>query len=200
MRSGVPAAAGAALLLGALAAVPYPEGPPPGHTGGFGEPTCLTCHFGEPLNPPDGSLTLEGVPEAYAPGRSYPLVVRLSHPELGRAGFQLSARLADGPSAGAQAGEIAGAGTGDPAGGPEGAPRVAVTPDPDGCVSYVHQTREGSEVTDTATEWRVVWTAPPHARAPVVFHLAGNAANDDASEFGDHVYALERTSAPDPER
>lgn len=211
MRSGVLAAAGAALLLaGALAAVPYPEGPPPGHTGGFGEPTCLVCHAGEALNPAGGSLALEGVPETYAPGRRYPLTVRLSHPELGRAGFQLSARFAAGDVRGGQAGELAGGPEGGAAdresaagaaGGAEGAgPRVAVTPGADGRIRYAHQTREGSEVRGTAAEWRVVWTAPACASAPVAFHLAANAGNDDVSEFGDRVYAVERTSAPDPGR
>lgn len=181
------AAAGSALLLGALAAA-YPEGAPPGHTGGFGEPTCQQCHADGPLNAPEGTLELEGVPREYAPERSYPLTIRLAHPELGRAGFQLSARFRKDAVGGSQAGELAGSG-----------PRVDVIRGPGGKVHYAHQTREGSVVTGTETEWRVVWTAPARASASVAFHLAANAGNDDASEFGDFVYVLERTSAPDPE-
>ncbi|NIT96817.1 MAG: hypothetical protein GWM91_15935, partial [Actinobacteria bacterium] len=34
----------------AMPALPMAEAPPAGFTGGFGEPTCVTCHLDNPLN------------------------------------------------------------------------------------------------------------------------------------------------------
>ena len=73
------AAGSAALLLAAAGRTSvhrlYPEEPPPAHTGGFGEPTCLQCHFDGALNEPGGELRVEGLPEAYMPGETYTLDV-----------------------------------------------------------------------------------------------------------------------------
>ena len=79
---------------------PYPEGPPPAHTGGFGEPTCQACHADNPLNAPGGSLALRGLPAVYAPATAYRVTITLRRPGLGRAGFQLAARFATGDQAG----------------------------------------------------------------------------------------------------
>lgn len=49
---------------------------------------------------------LEGVPETYRPGETYPLTVVLRHPELARGGFQLTARFAAGAAEGRQAGVL----------------------------------------------------------------------------------------------
>jgi len=49
------------------------EGPPPGHTGGLGEPTCRACHFDAPEELEVGELVLKGLRAAYAPGTEYPL-------------------------------------------------------------------------------------------------------------------------------
>src|SRR4029079_12138160 len=55
----------------------YREGPVPAVTGGFGEPTCLKCHFDNSLNESHGSLAVDGVPRIYIPGREYELKVVL---------------------------------------------------------------------------------------------------------------------------
>ena len=85
---------GALAALGAsLAAVPrYKGGPPPGHTGGFGEPTCRACHSDSGLNELGGDLSIGGVPAAFEPGRRYELEVVLRRAGMLRAGFQLAAR------------------------------------------------------------------------------------------------------------
>ena len=64
-----------ALLIGAPVGAVYLDGPPPGHTGGFGEPTCAVCHFDVPEPDPAGGLVIEGVPEAFTPGERYLLTV-----------------------------------------------------------------------------------------------------------------------------
>jgi hypothetical protein len=157
----------------------YPNGPPPAHTGGFGEPTCAQCHFGAPVNAPGGRLTVAGVPEAYRPGERYRLTVRVEKPELAAGGFQLAARFADGAQAGslravdARAQVVAGGGS----------------------VQYAGHTEGGSASGGEARlAWEVEWTAPNAAAGPVSFHSSANAANGDGSALGDFVYTLEHTS------
>ena len=173
----------AGVTLGAT--VPfYREGPPPAHTGGFGEPTCAECHFGSPLNDDAGTLTLGG-PARFEPGRSYRLEVSLGRTEMAAAGFQLAVRFAEGTAAGKPAGTLAGL---------DG--RVAITVDTASGVPYAHQTAPGSELAEPGVaRWTLEWTAPDTA-AEVTVHVTGNAANDDASEFGDFIYATQRAIAP----
>ncbi|WP_420129726.1 choice-of-anchor V domain-containing protein [Longimicrobium sp.] len=166
------AAAGSARVHGRV----YPYGAPPGTTGGFGEPTCIACHFGNEQNDPAGSLTIEGLPERYTPGQAYRLIVRLRRPRMAAAGFQLSARTA----AGAQAGELAVA-----------AGSTAVKVETTAGIRYAGHTEPGSRLAAPgAAEWSVLWTAP--ATGPVTFSAAANAADNDGSPLGDYVYALER--------
>lgn len=188
-RTGVPAgvavgALAAAVALGSTAPL-YRDGPPPAHTGGFGEPLCNECHFGAPLNSDDGSLSVDA-PERYRGGDSYPLEVRLARPGMAAAGFQLAVRYARGPRAGMQAGRL------------ESGAGVAITADSASGVLYAHQTVEGAAVDEAGSAaWTVRWTAPD-GDAPVTIHVAANAANDDASEFGDFVYTAERRVAAHP--
>lgn len=187
------AAAGAALAPAAKRAHPGPppatrfahaDGPPPGHTGGFGEPTCWVCHDGEPLNAPAGALTVDGLPETYEPGRAYLLTVVLRHPSLRRAGFQLAARVAGGEYRGLQAGTLRPAG-----------PGITVVWEARRGVAYAQHAdpvvREAGEA-----RWLVRWEAPASALGPVVVHLAANAANDDNSPIGDLIYTATAQSAP----
>ncbi len=168
------------VLLGVvLARAPgYPEAPPVAHTGGFGEPTCQQCHFDLPLNDPGGALTLDGVPDDYAAGARYLLTAQLIRPEMRRSGFQVSARFADGARAGQQAGLLQPVND-----------HVDVVLDDASAIQYAHHTKPGTHLAapDTA-RWTLAWTAP-EAAGRIVFHLTANAANDDASEFGDYVYS-----------
>ncbi len=163
------------VALGRVSA--YPEAPPVAHTGGFGEPTCRRCHFDLPLDAPGGSLTLDGVPDDYAAGARYLLTAKLIRPQMRRSGFQVSARFADGVRAGQQAGLLQPVND-----------HVDVVQDDSSAVEYAHHTRAGTLLaTPDTARWTVAWTAP-EAAGRIVFHLAANAANDDASEFGDFIY------------
>ena len=179
-------AGGATILLAATRLPPavYLEGPPPGHTGGFADETCRQCHFENDLNDPAGSLVLTGLPEIYEPKQLYELAVTLRRPDMGRGGFQLSARLAEDR----QAGDLRPADA-----------RVQITRSDADPITYVSHSAEGTALTaDGAASWRVRWTAPSE-RSMVVFHVAANAANDDASEFGDYIYVTDantRAGAP----
>lgn len=174
---------GGVLLL--LVGMAYVDGPPPAHTGGFGEPTCQVCHFDGGLNEPGGLLLVEGLPDRYEPGAVYDLEVVLARRDLERGGFQLGARFAEGARAGQQAGTFLPVGE-----------RVVV--DTAGGVEYLRHTRAGTApVSPDSLRWAVAWQAPDVGAGPVAFHLAANAANGDDSEFGDFIYALEAlVSAP----
>ncbi|MBW3552620.1 MAG: hypothetical protein KY466_03870 [Gemmatimonadetes bacterium] len=172
---------GAALSALAPGAVAYRTGPPAGYTGGFAEPTCAACHWGDEgaVREP-GALTVD-VPERYEPGAAYDLTVRLRDPGLRTAGFQLSARFADGPDAGAQAGDLAAADS-----------AVMVVTSGAG-ISYASHAAAGTlPAADGRAAWVVRWTAP--AGGAVVFHVVANAGDDDASPLGDRIHSAEARS------
>ena len=170
----------AAVVLGGIPLVLYASASDvvPARTGGFGEMTCQQCHWENPLNEPAGRLTLDGIPESYTPGEQYLITVTLARPSIGRAGFQLSAREdVMAMNAGADAGVL----------GPTDASLQTVKDDAKR-VTYIQHTRSATVPSEPGVrKWRVQWTAP-HTRVPVVFHVAANASNDDASPLGDFIY------------
>ncbi len=85
---------------------PNADGPPIGHTGGFGEPTCQGCHLGNQLNAPGGMLGVEGIPAAYTPNERYRITLVLQSEDMGAAGFQAALRFSGGDHAGTQAGRL----------------------------------------------------------------------------------------------
>lgn len=152
----------------------YAEHPPLGHTGGFGEPTCHACHFGGEVNGGEGTLAVTGLPPSVRPGHSYRFAVRLSA-EMKRAGFMLAIRTADGT----QAGQLS----------PVDTARAAVHRVDSTGVEYAHHTLAGTELRrPNRAAWQLQWTAPATVGDSVVVHVAANAANDDASAFGDDIY------------
>jgi hypothetical protein len=156
----------------------------PGFTGGFGEKTCVFCHFQDSLNLPPGEVSIAGVPERWEAGRVYPVTVTVTRPRMDLGGFQLTARFESG---GAQAGALAVR--------PEDSLRVKITTDKD--VQYIHHVRAGArEVAPDTARWTVGWTAPS-AGGAVLFHVAANAASDDDSPLGDYIYTTSaRSLAP----
>jgi hypothetical protein len=160
-------------------------------TGGFGEPTCLKCHFDNSLNESHGSLAVDGVPRIYIPGREYELKVVLRRSGLKRGGFEMSARFAEqaiGAAAGAQAGEFRAPDT-----------RVQIVTEPGKTIQYIQHTKTGSQASPAGQDrWVLTWIAPPDGRAPVRFDVAANAANDDASPLGDFIYVKTVVTRPAP--
>ncbi|HUP20839.1 MAG TPA: choice-of-anchor V domain-containing protein [Gemmatimonadota bacterium] len=169
-----------ALTGAGLAAGAYVDGPPPRHTGGFGEPTCAACHFPGSAEPA-ARLEIRGAPEAWVPGETYRLTVAVRAPELGRGGFQLSARWGGGPCARRQAGTLTAV---------DG--RAVARADSVSGVVYASHTKAGTEPTGPGrAEWTLEWTAPAAPGGRVVLHAAGNAANGDDSELGDQIALAE---------
>lgn len=179
------AAAFLAALLGlsgaaAAASAVHDTGPPPGHTGGFGEPSCHVCHIGSDVNAFGGSVRIEGLPEAYAPGETYVLTVVLRADETVSAGFQLSARYADGPGRGRTAGVLASTDV-----------RALVVESETG--RYLQQSEAGAPApSPDGSSWSGTWQAPSEA-GPVAFHVAANSGNGDDSPLGDLVFTAADT-------
>jgi hypothetical protein len=178
----------AAVLAGAPLLLSFADGPLPQMTGGFGEPSCHSCHFDRSLDPPGARLAVAGFPPSYTAGRRYRFTVRLETREPdpgGRGGFELAVRYAEGEAAGAQAGRLA-----------AGDERVRVIEAGEPAVEYAQHTLEGSRLRDGQLAWAVEWTAPDRPALPVLLHVAANAADGDDSPLGDRVYLVSLPSAP----
>ena len=179
---------GAAILLAAPfvlsaaagAPVAHREGPPPGHTGGFGEPTCQVCHQEYGLNEGEGSLVLRGLPDRIEAGTTYQLELILSARGTDVAGFQLAARTSDGR----QAGTLSPIGPGMAVDTAEG---------PAGRLHYLSHTRAGTRADGQEAHWSFSWTAPRSLPESVRFDAAANSANGDNSPFGDLVFSTSAT-------
>ncbi len=167
-----------------LLAYAYPEQPPAGHTGGFDEPTCRRCHFTEAINDPVGALTLQGLPDDYATDTTYRLTLTVSRPGMANGGFQLAARFATDERAGHQAGSLQPVDE-----------RVEVKAEGSLHIQYAQHTKAGTTLSASdSVSWMVDWTPANIPGASVWFHIAANAGNDDASEFGDFIYVAELLS------
>ena len=181
--SSLAAAALLATSMRLVASHGYPDGAPPGFSGGFKEESCHACHFSSEPNSGSGRLVIDGVPARFAAGEKYTLTVTLTFPGMKLAGFQLAARFKDG---GAQAGTLAP--------GSMETPRVGV--ELQGGIQYANQKKEGSSVSaPDVTHWTIEWTAPAGS-VPVVFYVSANAADGDGSANGDFVYTTSVESAP----
>lgn len=162
----------------------HAAGAPAGYTGGFGEPTCQSCHSEYAVNL-DGRLVVEGLPKQWEPGRSYTLTLVLESEGMERAGFQAAIRWADGgDGAGTSAGELRPVDD-----------RVATVPTGPENVAYVGHAPDGLPTEPgTPASWTLEWVAPEGScDGDVVFHAAANSANGDDSPFGDIVYTVSDT-------
>ncbi len=179
-----------ACLLALIAITPvtlhsFAEGPFPGFTGGFDEPTCQQCHFGNDLNAPGGKVTLSGLPAVYEPGQSYTVSVSLAKNGLEKGGFQLSARAASGASRGRDAGGLVVQGT-----------DLQVVTSEDRKTTYIQHSPAGTRTKTPGTlSWRFRWTAPKTG-VPVRFDVAANASNNDESPMDDFIYTAAATVKP----
>jgi hypothetical protein len=160
------------------------HGPLPAHTGGFAEATCQRCHAEYPLNEGVVRIALDSLPGFFESNRAYPLRLRVQHPELKRGGFQLSARFEDGSNAG----------------GFTVSDTTILKLQRSRDVQYLsHNIRGTYQLRGDTAEWRFTWVAPP-AQQRVVFHVAVNVANDDASEFGDRIFTATFHAGGEPVR
>ena len=159
----------------------YPEPLPGSYTGGFGEETCRSCHFDFPLNYEKAKLRVDGFPKQFETGRSYPIRIAIERSDLGMGGFQIASRFQDGR----QAGRFRLL-----------SDRTQYTFADSASIQYVQHSPEGTKPGVTGLiSWQLEWIAPNTAQELVV-HISGNAANGDASEFGDYILRERLSIAP----
>ncbi len=152
------------------------DGPPLGHTGGFGEPTCAECHVGSPLNEPGSTLDVIGLDSTFQPGAEYRVTVRLRSFDMLAAGFQATLRWDGGPNRGGSAGELRTEGE-----------RTTIVADEAGVVAYAQHTALGTEANGDTADWVFYWTAPTDPGS-VLIHVAANSGNGDNSPLEDLIY------------
>ena len=155
----------------------YSSGPLPKMTGGFGEKTCVMCHNSYRLNDGralGGAFEIQGVPQKYVMGQTYPITVVIAHPGQKRWGFELSARFS---SSGKQGGQLS------------PLDKMAQVIDDDG-IQYIRHTLASTSAgtANGPAEFHFNWIAPDPSGGRIVFNAAGNAANSSNSPTGDYIY------------
>lgn len=160
----------------------YPEHIAGAYTGGFGEQSCHSCHFDYDLNQSEGELSVNGIPESFEAGKEYSIQLTLKRENLNRAGFQMTSRFEDSTQAGSF----------------QLPDDLTITPNIDNEITYVQHGVGKVEAEGGEKSWQVTWIAPDQTDKSVIFNIAGNAANGDASEFGDWIYVKQIRVEPNP--
>jgi hypothetical protein len=158
----------------------YPEHIAGAYTGGFEEQSCHSCHFDYDLNQPEGELSVSGIEESFEAGQEYAIKIRVNRIDMSVAGFQMTARFEDG----SQAGKF------------EIDDKLTTTPNIESSVTYVQHAVGMVDAENGEKSWQITWTAPNQATQPIIFNIAANAANGDASAFGDWIYLKEMEIEP----
>ncbi len=164
--------------INAPVAFAFPEGAPPGHSGG-GEPHCGQCHWSGDTQP-GSALILAGLAGGFEPGKRYRLTLHLTDKEAAVGGFQLALRRPDGTAAG----QLSTAGE-----------RTVLTRRDDAAWLGHSAPRQRR---DHGIAWTFLWRAPESPAGQVLLSIAAVAANDDLSPGGDRVHLLERILSPRP--
>lgn len=168
-----------ALLMVPAVSVAYYGGPPNGHAGDPpGNKNCTECHGSYAVNSGPGVLELQGLPEAYAPGQSYPLRVSLTQPDRSLWGFELTVIREDDLL---QAGDLAAV---NPT-------HVQISAGPGDERDYAKHRGPGTQEGEPSGEWDLLWTAPAVGAGPIRVYVAGNAANNNGSSTLDYIYTLD---------
>jgi hypothetical protein len=158
----------------------YSAGPLPGLTGALGESNCQQCHLGNSLNASGGSLSINNVPQNYAPGQTYQIQVVIARSGQQRWGFELAARAT---SNGQQAGTLTSI---------SAATQIVSS----NGIQYIEHTSSGTSLGAAQGSWTFSWTAPAVQVGPIIFAAAGNAANGNFANTGDFIYTTTATSQP----
>jgi FlgD Ig-like domain len=181
----------ATLVAGSTLAMAFSDGPPPSRTGApavggaAAEPNCTACHSTFPVNTPGATLEILDIPQFYLPDSTYPVRVRLSSTFAGqrRWGFQITAvRESNGQ----------GAGTWDIA----GVAGIQIVNGTGGFSTrrYVEHATGGTFAGNVGpVEWTFRWRAPNADQGRIFFFAAGNAANNNGANTGDHIYTMRDT-------
>jgi hypothetical protein len=181
----------------------YSTGPDTAVNGVLPGINCTTgCHNSFAVNSGNGGVSVTGLPAAWVPGQMYPLMVTVTPATGSRSfGFQLSA-VVDGASPLRQAGTLAKVTNavqvvcGPASGSSVSTPGIPCSTA--GAIQFAEHTNANA-----TTSFAVNWTAPATAVGTVRFNVAGNAANGDFLNSGDHIYTqvyrVDPATAPPPD-
>ena len=186
----------AAKIVTVLSVIPaliyaYAEGPPARRTGAPGDQLCTACHLGVANSGGGGVAVSFPGGFSYTPGVKQQWTVTVTDAQARRWGFELSVRLAS-DKANGQAGELAAV---------DGATQVKCEDDSlktaVGCrasapVQFIEHTLEGA----ARNTFNFSWTSPTSDVGEVVVYVAGNGANGDGRNSGDHIYTNSYTLSP----
>ena len=166
-------------------------GADPKLTGAPGDQTCTACHNGTGVNGGGGSVKIV-MPNGntYTPGVKQHITVQVSDPAQRRWGFELSARIASNPSSG-QAGDLASTDSNTQVKCSNGRAKPCSTSSP---LQFITHTQSGTRLGTTGgVSFEFDWTPPATDVGNITLYAAGNAANGNNQESGDHIYT---TSVP----
>lgn len=179
-------------MLGASAALfAVSTGPPIKRTGAEvdGGLNCTACHRTFAVNSGAGRVTVDAV--RYYPGRKQIVKVTVDDPAGQKWGFQLTARLKSDLTK--QAGSFTVNTLTRVRCDPTGADATGDL----GCGGALEFAEHNREATRPGTAgphvFEVEWTPPGRNMGDVVFYAAGNAANNDSTNQGDHIYTTSAT-------
>ncbi len=159
------------------------NGADPRLTDAPGDQTCVACHAGTKLNGGGGSVTVQlPGPANYTPGVKQQLVVKIVDAAATRYGFELTARLGSDLTNG-QAGSFAtvDANTSVKCDNGRRAPCSSAS-----VVQFATHTLAGAR--SGSNTFTIEWTPPATDAGNVRLYVAGNAANGNGSNSGDHIY------------
>jgi uncharacterized protein (TIGR03437 family) len=181
------------------------SGPDAGKSNVPGESNCteIRCHVGTALNGGGGSVAVTFPSgQTYVPGVKQHLKVTISDPTARMWGFQITARLAS--NAKTQAGTfvstdrftgvVCGTTNLDPfqqtfLDFPSNQTCAANKP-----LTYMQHTLNGSSRLQSGSQtYEFDWTPPATDSGDIVIYVAGNGANGNGNETGDHIYATSYT-------
>jgi uncharacterized protein (TIGR03437 family) len=177
----------------------YEYGPDPGAAGVPGENGSCSqsgCHTGTAVNGGGGSVTVTFPGDmTYTPGQTQHLVVTIDDSKERKWGFELTARLASDTT------QMAGSFSPTD----KRTQLMCSTADFvqfdnfDTCpanrpLQYIEQTLAGYSFTQPSPgKYEFDWNAPATDVGPVTIYVAGNAANGDLTQNGDHIYTANYT-------
>ncbi len=158
--------------------------PPAARTGGFGEGDCTVCHIGT-VNSGPGSVTISA-PATYTSGDTFPISVTVRDSVAQSWGFELSARILNSSPPGQQAGNLIP--------GTDGASQLLSSSNG---IQYIGHTVLGVRPGTTGgVSFDFLWEAPDVSAGTVIFHAAGDGANNNCASSGDNIYITSATSQP----
>lgn len=176
-----------AVALGTPLLFGYASGPPAYVTGDPVSPdngaTCNQsgCHTGTGVNAGGGAVTIATTANGtYTPGQTYTVTVTVTDSKQRAWGFELTARALSNNN---QAGSLTSADSSTFV-------QCADTSLPPCRAAFNTQFIQHSQPKTTAGSgtFTFAWTAPASGTGTVVMYAAGNAANGDGTNAGDHIY------------